>query len=94
MAQRHRDFCFGFVGQKKPDTKEDFILMTPGVALVAKDDGLGQTYRTPRDCVFESGCDVIIVGRNLYAKGDPVVQAKVYRRAGWDAYNERQYLNL
>ena len=42
MAQRHLDFCFGFIGQNRikslgnqPIT-QDFIYMTPGVGLVAK----------------------------------------------------------
>jgi orotidine-5'-phosphate decarboxylase len=57
--------------------------------MVAKGDALGQQYRTPRQVVLESGCDVIIVGRGIYGSGDPVENAKMYQKAGWDAYLER-----
>jgi len=70
----------------------DFLVLTPGVGLDAKGDGLGQQYRTPHQVVLESGCDVIIVGRGIYASGDVTEmqrQAERYRKAGWDAYLER-----
>ena len=81
---------------------EDFIYMTPGVQLYSKSDALGQQYRTPRQVIFESGCDVIIVGRGIYGglseveiatSGDAkeVVRERcvVYRKEGWEAYLER-----
>ncbi|KAJ3000720.1 orotidine 5'-phosphate decarboxylase [Globomyces sp. JEL0801] len=48
MAQRHRDFCVGFIGQNRLTSiegkliEDDFIYMTPGVGLIAKGDSLGQ----------------------------------------------------
>ncbi|KAJ3219818.1 orotidine 5'-phosphate decarboxylase [Dinochytrium kinnereticum] len=106
MAQRHRAFCIGFIGQQRLEdsdpTKfaaaegEDFVYMTPGVGLDVKGDSLGQVYRTPRQVILESGCDVIIVGRGIYGSLgngggdlDVVEVAKSYKKAGWEAYLER-----
>ncbi|KAJ3269936.1 orotidine 5'-phosphate decarboxylase [Terramyces sp. JEL0728] len=94
MAEKHRDFCIGFIGQNpireiEGKSVQDFIYMTPGVGLVAKGDALGQQYRTPHQVIHESGCDVIIVGRGIYGSGDAVENAKQYREAGWEAYLAR-----
>ncbi|KAJ3096833.1 orotidine 5'-phosphate decarboxylase [Phlyctochytrium planicorne] len=105
MALRHREFVMGFIGQKRLEREPelqgedevDFVYMTPGVGLEAGGDGLGQQYRTPRQVVLESGCDVIIVGRGIYGKlgkdgegeSEVVGVAKAYREAGWNAYLER-----
>jgi orotidine-5'-phosphate decarboxylase len=92
MARRHQDFVIGFVTMKRinehPD--EDFLSFTPGVQLAASGDALGQQYRTPKDVILDSGCDIIIVGRGIY--GDPErieERAQEYRDAGWKAYLER-----
>ena len=70
MALRHPDFCIGFIGQKNIKVlndgtfvDQDFVYMTPGVSLEAPADSLGQQYRTPRQVIFDSDCDIIIVGR-------------------------------
>lgn len=72
---------------------EDWLILTPGVGLDLKGDGLGQQYRTPHEVVFESGCDVIIVGRGIYGEcGDTEGmkrQAQRYREEGWKAYVAR-----
>ncbi|CEG70534.1 Putative Orotidine 5'-phosphate decarboxylase [Rhizopus microsporus] len=92
MARRNKDFVFGFIAQHKMNEfdDEDFIVMSPGVGLDVKGDGLGQQYRTPREVIVESGGDVIIVGRGIYGQPDKVAeQAQRYRQAGWEAYLER-----
>lgn len=109
MARANRDFVIGFIAQRRMDgvglkegelssdeeKEEDFLVLTPGVGLDLKGDAMGQQYRTPRQVVVESGCDVIIVGRGIYGKADDLDVAKVqeqaerYRKAGWDAYLER-----
>ena len=64
----------------------DWLIMTPGVGLDDKGDGLGQQYRTV-DEVVSTGTDIIIVGRGLFGKGrDPDIEGKRYRDAGWNAY--------
>ena len=45
----------------------DWLIMTPGVGLDDKGDGLGQQYRTV-DEVVSTGTDIIIVGRGLFGK--------------------------
>jgi orotidine-5'-phosphate decarboxylase len=92
MARRNKDFVFGFIAQHKMNEHddEDFIVMSPGVGLDVKGDGLGQQYRTPHQVIVESGGDIIIVGRGIYGNPAEVeTQAKRYRQAGWDAYLER-----
>lgn len=111
MARKHRDFVFGFIAmhriqddyplkrlqeQKEEEEEEDFMILTPGVGLDVKGDGMGQQYRTPQQVINESGCDVIIVGRGIYGQGEGhedvneiVKQAKRYQEAGWNAYLER-----
>lgn len=107
MARRHPEFVMGFVAMRRVDEDEttagginkgqgaDYIIMTPGVGLDSKGDGMGQQYRTPKEVIQESGCDVIIVGRGIYGggEGNPsekiVEEAKRYKEAGWNAYLAR-----
>ncbi len=106
MARGARDFVIGFIAQRrmegigfaegdKRDETEDFLVLSPGVGLDVTGDGMGQQYRTPEQVVFESGCDIIIVGRGIYGKpgnadvSDVQRQAERYRTAGWDAYLRR-----
>jgi orotidine-5'-phosphate decarboxylase len=92
-----REFVIGFIAMRRVDEDDaamadDWLIMTPGVGLVAKGDKLGQQYRTPREVVLESGCDVIIVGRGIYGiQGEEAVRAEAerYRVEGWEAYEER-----
>ncbi|KAJ9125432.1 dihydroorotate dehydrogenase [Naganishia vaughanmartiniae] len=105
MARRHRSdgFVFGFIAQGRVHEQyapsdataakeEDFLILSPGVGLDVKGDKMGQQYRTPREVVLESGCDVIIVGRGIYGKtSEQEVQdeAERYRAEGWKAYQAR-----
>lgn len=104
MARRHRDFVIGFIAQRRMDgigalsnedvSKEDFLIFTPGIALESKGDSMQQQYRTPREAVLNSGCDVIIVGRGIYGgdlKAVDVISARAerYMSEGWAAYKER-----
>ncbi|GMK59363.1 hypothetical protein CspeluHIS016_0703780 [Cutaneotrichosporon spelunceum] len=92
-----RDWVVGFIAMGRVDEDgpedEDFLVLTPGVGLVAKGDKLGQQYRTPREVVYDSGCDVIIVGRGIYGvQGGAeavLAEAERYRAEGWKAYEER-----
>lgn len=108
MAREHRDFVIGFIAQRRMEgvglnpgsnnvspEDEDFLVLTPGLQLDVTGDHLGQQYRTPKEVVLEAGCDVIIVGRGIYGKGEHVDAqstaslAEKYREAGWSAYEER-----
>ncbi|TIB12925.1 hypothetical protein E3P92_02457 [Wallemia ichthyophaga] len=91
MARRHSDFVIGFIAQQRLGTlDEGFLILTPGVGLDVKGDGMGQQYRTP-DEVVDAGTDVIIVGRGVTGNEHSVdyvksaEQALRYKKAGWDA---------
>lgn len=96
-AEGEKNFVIGFIAmgrieEDQQETDEDFLILTPGVGLDVKGDGLGQQYRTPDQVILESGCDVIIVGRGIYASNDvPEMQrqAERYKAAGWNAYLRR-----
>lgn len=92
IAKTDKEFVIGFIAQRDMGGREegfDWIVMTPGVGLDDKGDGLGQQYRTV-DEVVSTGTDIIIVGRGLFGKGrDPKVEGARYRDAGWKAYEKR-----
>lgn len=100
MARENRDFVIGFIAMQRmaeldsqPD--EDWLVLTPGVGLDVKGDAMGQQYKTPRQVILERKCDVIIVGRGIYGKGEGspshtiAAEASRYREEGWKAYQER-----
>jgi orotidine-5'-phosphate decarboxylase len=104
MARTNRDFVIGFIAQRRMDgvgaaesktgANEDFLILTPGVGLDTKGDTMGQQYRTPREVILDSGCDVIIVGRGIYGNdltlvGTIAARAERYMAEGWAAYLER-----
>lgn len=98
MARRNKEFVMGFIAmgaiqddgaEKVAGEEDDWIVMTPGVNIESKGDGLGQQYKTPEYVVGERGSDVIIVGRGIYGSGDMVGTAEEYRRRGWEAYERR-----
>ncbi|CDR46609.1 CYFA0S24e01046g1_1 [Cyberlindnera fabianii] len=92
IAKTDKDFVIGFIAQRDMgghDEGFDWLIMTPGVGLDDKGDGLGQQYRGV-DEVVAGGSDIIIVGRGLFGKGrDPAVEGERYRSAGWNAYLKR-----
>ncbi len=81
-----------------------FLHFTPGVSFptdcahcsdveaglaVRLGDGLGQRWRSPRQVVRDEGADVIIVGRGVLNARNRAKEAERYRRAAWEAYEER-----
>lgn len=103
MARAHRDFVIGFIAMSREsvqkseaaDPQEDFLILTPGIGLDSRGDGMGQQYKTPHEVILERQCDVIIVGRGIYGNGENIDimairhQAKRYQQEGWNAYLER-----
>ncbi|KAG5639267.1 dihydroorotate dehydrogenase [Sphagnurus paluster] len=105
MARTRRDFVIGFIAQRRMeavgllqgevgDDDEDFLILSPGVGLHAKGDTMGQQYRTPKEVVLGSGCDLIIVGRGIYGNDLSLTQAiaeraRQYMQEGWEAYMQR-----
>lgn len=89
MAEEHKDFVIGFITTHQLLPDPCFINMTPGVNLGKTGDALGQQYTTPESVIKDKKSDVIIVGRGVYKAEDPVAEAKRYREAGWQAYQQR-----
>lgn len=85
MAGENLDFVIGFICVKKLSDDPIFVHMTPGIQLAQGKDLLGQQYQTP-DSAIQAGTDIIIVGRGIYAAKDPLKEAELYRKAGWQAY--------
>lgn len=109
------DFVMGFIamhrvhedpnhipeGMSEAQRQKDLLILTPGVGLDVKGDGKGQQYRTPKEVIQDSGCDIMIVGRGIYgallkpdvdrdqAMSEVTAQAQRYRDAGWKAYLDR-----
>lgn len=84
--------------------RDAFLNFTPGVSFppgcvhcseeedekaVDRGDGLGQRWRSPREVVLKEGADVIIVGRGVLNARNRGKEAERYRRAAWEAYEER-----
>jgi len=89
LAEEYQDFVIGFICQQRLTDQPQFIHMTPGVKLAAGGDDLGQQYITPHKAIVEQGNDIIIVGRGIYHADSPLTEAKRYRKAGWDAYQQQ-----
>jgi uridine monophosphate synthetase len=86
MAELFPDFVIGFIAQKKLSDDPRWIYMTPGVQQEEGHDALGQQYVTPKQAIIANGSDIIIVGRGILHASNPLVAARKYRNAGWDAY--------
>lgn len=86
IAQANSDFVSGFICQSQVSPDDKWVRMTPGVQLGSKGDQLGQQYVTPECAIIEKKADVIIVGRGVAGAPNPVEAAKLYREAGWSAY--------
>ncbi len=89
-AKANRDFVIGFISQRCFAEAPEFLYLTPGIHLEVSDDALGQHYLTPQQAIVTQGSDVIIVGRGIYQAAEPLLTAKRYRAAGWQAYLTRQ----
>ncbi len=89
MAEQYPDFVIGFITQHTVSPHPQWINMTPGVKLQTEGDTLGQQYVTPAKAISEHGADIIIVGRGIIAASDPLKEAQLYRRHGWEAYLQR-----
>jgi len=89
MAEENSDTVIGFICQTKLSSNPAMLHMTPGVQLSAGQDNLGQQYLTPQEVISNKKCDVIIVGRGIYAASDPKEAARQFQWAGYEAYLAR-----
>jgi len=91
MALKKNDFVIGFIAREQLVDDPRFIHMTPGVQLNKKNDLFGQQYLTPEQVILQNKSDIIIVGRGIYQAKDRLAAARTYRRAGWQAYQQRLF---
>ena len=86
IAHEYPEHVLGFICQKKLSDNPSFIHCTPGVQLSQGSDGLGQQYLTPEVVITHHGNDIIIVGRGILQAKDQRAAAQMYRKSGWQAY--------
>jgi len=86
MANQSPDFVMGFICQSRVSQDPSLLHMTPGVQLNEGTDSLGQRYLTPQEVICNRGCDLIIVGRGIYAASDSTAAAMQFQKAGYKAY--------
>lgn len=80
LGHRNEEMVVGFVGQKRPRFVDTgYIWFTPGVSLSAKNDTLGQKYRTPEECL-ETKSDILIVGRDITNSSDCLKRCIEYNK--------------
>lgn len=89
IAEQFPHFVMGFISQKKLLPHPGWMYMTPGVQWGGGSDTLGQGYVTPQKAITDNQSDIIIVGRGIIRASDPSLEAKKYRKAGWEAYIAR-----
>jgi uridine monophosphate synthetase len=89
LALQYPDNVIGVICRQKLSDNPALLHLTPGVQLVEGNDVFGQQYLTPEKVINEFGSDIIIVGRGILQAQDPLMQAQLYKKAGWDAYQQR-----
>lgn len=89
MAFNYPDFVIGFICQRRISDFPGHVHMMPGIQMASKGDKLGQQYVTPEQAILDRGVDIIIVGRGIIEAADPMLAAEKYRKAAWDAYQQR-----
>ncbi|XP_069791691.1 uridine 5'-monophosphate synthase [Narcine bancroftii] len=89
LAEEHTDFVIGFISSSNISGRSEFIHMTPGVQMQIGEDNLGQKYLSPEEVINRRASDVMIVGRGILSAKDCVEAARVYKKAGWEAYLNR-----
>lgn len=87
MAAELPEQITGFIARGAFSGSANFLIITPGVKLLAGTDSQGQQYLTP-DTAIASGSDLIIVGRGIIQATDPILEAQKYQHAGWEAYQK------
>lgn len=97
ISRQYKEYVSGFIGFGSTETElkklknkipEDTLLLTPGVHIEQNSDGLGQQYISVKEAI-RGGADAIIVGRGIYASGDPVNAARTYREKAWKEFIKR-----
>lgn len=89
IADKHSDIVLGTVSQNYRSSNPGMMMLTPGINIDRKKDGLGQTYNHPDQAFGKRGVDIMIVGRGIYEAENPELQAEIYKKIGWESYSKR-----
>jgi len=82
---QEQDIIAMVVSQERFFDDKNILIATPGVNTGIKEDGKGQTYRTPEE-VFKTGTNIAIIGREVYKSDNPQQTAKNLQEYCWDKY--------
>ncbi len=93
LALQYPDNVIGVICREKLSDNPALLHLTAGVQLAEGNDAFGQQYLTPEKVINELQSDIIIVGRGILQAKDPLYQAQRYKKAGWDAYQQRTNLS-
>ncbi|MES2218285.1 MAG: orotidine-5'-phosphate decarboxylase [Pseudomonadota bacterium] len=66
MAEKNPAYVIGYITKRILSENKAFINCRPGIQFNSTGDGKGQTY-TPPEEAFQTGTDIQIVGRGIYA---------------------------
>lgn len=86
IARQFPETVMGFVAQQRVSPEPHWIHFTPGIQFAVSGDSFGQRYITPEEAISQRKTDVIIVGRGILEAADPLMEARKYRKAGWQAH--------
>jgi uridine monophosphate synthetase len=89
LALEYPENVIGVICRQKLSDNPGLLHVTPGVQLAEGGDAFGQQYLTPEKVINELGSDIIVVGRGISQAQDPLNEAQRYRKAGWDAYQQK-----
>ena len=64
IAKKYSNIVIGFISQENIFNNKDFLILTPGININAKNE-IDQKYRTPQEAI-NTGSDIIIVGSAIY----------------------------
>jgi uridine monophosphate synthetase len=99
IARKYEKNISGFIGFGNTEKKllkiknklpSEMLLLTPGVHLIKKGDGLGQQYVSLEQAI-RGGSDCIIVGRGIYNDKDPAEKALNYKESAWQEYEKANF---
>jgi len=88
MAEKYPDLVVGLICQQKL-MSDAYLHLTPGVNISKLGDKNDQQYKTPDRVIGTLESDLMIVGRGIYQKVNPLEAARQYKMAGWLAYQTR-----
>jgi orotidine-5'-phosphate decarboxylase len=89
LAREFSDYIVGFVSPQKLTDQPYFVHMSPRISFISNAIHNPLPTNTPEQAIIEADSDVMIVGEPILYSTEPVKAAEMYRKAGWDAYQNK-----